>query len=95
MAAKLTRLTHKIPIELHPVAESSTIVVPAPGGQFGNFWIYLPILIIFRAAKYIKLCITCFLPQDHSNTSTKIKYLLILCYIETISVPLIERSSVL
>jgi hypothetical protein len=38
MAAKLTRLTHKIAIQLHLVAESCTFVVLAPGGQSGNFW---------------------------------------------------------
>jgi hypothetical protein len=42
MAAKLTRLTHKIAIQLHLVAESSTISsVLAPGGQSGNVWIHL------------------------------------------------------
>jgi hypothetical protein len=37
MTAKLTRLTHKIAIQLHLVAESCTIL--ATGGQSGNFWI--------------------------------------------------------
>jgi len=40
MAAKLTRLTCKIAIQLHLVAETCTIAVLAPGGQSGNFWIY-------------------------------------------------------
>jgi hypothetical protein len=40
MAAKLIRLTHKIAIQLHLVAESYTICSSAPGGQSGNFWIY-------------------------------------------------------
>jgi hypothetical protein len=41
MAAKLTRLTHKIAIQLHLVAESCTFAVLAPpGGQSGNFWIH-------------------------------------------------------
>jgi hypothetical protein len=40
MASKLTRLTHKIMIQLHLVAESCTISVLAPGGQSGNFWIH-------------------------------------------------------
>jgi hypothetical protein len=40
VVAKLTRMTHRIVIQLHLVAESSTIFVLAPGGQSGNFWIY-------------------------------------------------------
>jgi len=40
MATKVTRLTHKIAIQLHLVAESCTITVLAPGGQSGNFWIH-------------------------------------------------------
>jgi len=40
MLAKLARLTRKIAIQLHLVAESCTIAVPAPGGQSGNFWIH-------------------------------------------------------
>jgi hypothetical protein len=39
MAAKLTRLTHKIAIQLHLVAESSTFAVLALGDQSGNFWL--------------------------------------------------------
>jgi hypothetical protein len=39
MATKLTRLTHKISIQLHLVTESCTICVLAPDGQSGNFWI--------------------------------------------------------
>jgi hypothetical protein len=38
MAAKLTRLTHKIAIKLHIVAESFAVL--APGGQSGNIWIH-------------------------------------------------------
>jgi hypothetical protein len=40
MAAKLTRLTRKIAIQLQLVAKSCIIAVPAPGGQSGNFWIH-------------------------------------------------------
>jgi hypothetical protein len=40
MAAKLIRLTHKIAIQLHLVAESCTFAVLAPGSQSGNFWIH-------------------------------------------------------
>jgi hypothetical protein len=40
MAAKLTRLTHKLVIQLHLVAESLPFAVLAPGGQCGNFWIH-------------------------------------------------------
>jgi hypothetical protein len=38
MAAKLTRLTQKIEIQLHLVTAVPFAVV-APGGQSGNFWI--------------------------------------------------------
>jgi hypothetical protein len=38
MAVKLTRLTHKIAIQLRPMAESFAVL--APGGQSGNFWIH-------------------------------------------------------
>jgi hypothetical protein len=37
MAAELTRLALKIAIQLHVVAQNSTICVLAPGGQSGNF----------------------------------------------------------
>jgi hypothetical protein len=40
MAAKLIRLTHKIAIQLHLVAESLPLTVLAPGGNSGNFWIH-------------------------------------------------------
>jgi hypothetical protein len=40
MAAKLTRLTHKIAIQLHLVVESCNICSLAPGGKSGNFWIH-------------------------------------------------------
>jgi len=40
MAAKLTRLTHKIAIQLHLVAESRTICSSRSSGQSGNFWIH-------------------------------------------------------
>jgi len=39
MAAKLTRLTHKVAIQLHLLAESCTIAALATGGHSGNFWI--------------------------------------------------------
>jgi len=38
--AKLTRLTHKIAIQLHLVAESCIICSSAWGNQSRNFWIY-------------------------------------------------------
>jgi len=45
MAAKLTKLTHKITIQLRLLAESCTICSSlAPGGQSGNFWIHPTIL---------------------------------------------------
>jgi hypothetical protein len=40
MAVKLTRLAHKIAIQLHLVAENGPFAVLAPGGQSGKFWIY-------------------------------------------------------
>jgi len=40
MAVKLSRLTHKIAIQLHLVAEGYTFAVLAPDGQSGNFWIH-------------------------------------------------------
>jgi hypothetical protein len=40
MAANLTRLTHKIAIKLHLLAESLPCEVLAPGGQSGNLWIH-------------------------------------------------------
>jgi hypothetical protein len=39
MASKLTRLTHKIAIQLHLLTAVSFAVL-APGGQSGNFWIH-------------------------------------------------------
>jgi hypothetical protein len=39
-AAKLTRLTHKVAIQLHLVVESVPFAVLAPGGQSGNVWIH-------------------------------------------------------
>jgi hypothetical protein len=41
MAAKLTRLTYKIAIQLHLVAET----VLTPGDQSGNFWINPAIVV--------------------------------------------------
>jgi len=46
MAAKLTRLTHKIAIQLHLVA-AVPFTVLAPGGQSGNFWIHPRIVVVF------------------------------------------------
>jgi len=39
MESKLTRLTHKIAIQLHLVA-ALPFAVFAPGGQSGNFWVH-------------------------------------------------------
>jgi hypothetical protein len=40
MAVKLTRLTHKIAIQLHVVWQRAVpFAVLAPGDQSGNFWI--------------------------------------------------------
>jgi hypothetical protein len=43
MAAKLTRLIHRIAIQLHLVAESCTICSSLSRGQSGNFWIRPPV----------------------------------------------------
>jgi hypothetical protein len=40
MTAKLTRLAHKIAIQLHLVAESCIFAVLTQGGQSGDFWIH-------------------------------------------------------
>jgi hypothetical protein len=40
MAATITRLTHKVAIQLHLVAESCTICSSGSRGQSGNFWIH-------------------------------------------------------
>jgi hypothetical protein len=46
MAARFTRLTHKIAIQLHLVAESCVpFAVLAAGGQSGNFWMLPRILL--------------------------------------------------
>jgi len=40
MAAKLTKLTYKIAIQLHLVQRAVPFAVLAPGGQSENFWIH-------------------------------------------------------
>jgi len=40
MAAKFTRLTHKIAIQLHLAKTAVPFAVLAPGGQSGSFWIH-------------------------------------------------------
>jgi len=40
MAAKLTRLTHKVAIQLHLVAKSRTICSSRSRRPAGNFWIH-------------------------------------------------------
>jgi len=40
MTAKLTRLAHRIAIQLRLVRVNCTFAVLAPGGQFRNFWIH-------------------------------------------------------
>jgi len=40
MEAKLTRLTHKIAMKLHLVAESCTFCSSRSSGQSRNFWIH-------------------------------------------------------
>jgi len=52
MAAKLTRLAHKIALQLHLLAESCTICSLAPGGQSGNFWIHPRKLVESRCLTY-------------------------------------------
>jgi len=40
MAAKFTRLTHKIAIQLHLWQRDVIFAVLAPGGRSGNFWVH-------------------------------------------------------
>jgi hypothetical protein len=40
MTAELTRLTHKIAVQLHQWQRAVPFAVLAPGGQFGNVWIH-------------------------------------------------------
>jgi len=47
MAAKLTRLSHKIAIQLHLVAESCTICCSRSRRPSGNFWIHSYISLRF------------------------------------------------
>jgi len=53
MAAKLTRLTHQIAIQLHLVAKSCTVCL-APGGQSGNLWIHPSTYLLNGAGHYLK-----------------------------------------
>jgi len=48
MAAKLTRLTHKIAIQLQLWQRAVPFAVLAPGGQSGNFWIHPRMITTFR-----------------------------------------------
>jgi hypothetical protein len=48
MAAELTRLTHKITLQLHLVAESC---------QSGNFWIRLRMSKSYKVGKNTRMCI--------------------------------------
>jgi hypothetical protein len=64
MAAKLTRLTHKITIQMHLVAESLPFAVLAPGGQSGNFWIQ-PHILFHCAVFRNSICIVKFLCLLH------------------------------
>jgi len=55
MAAKLTRLTHKIAIQLQLVAERERAIpfaVLAPGDQSGSFWIHPRTLIPYSCRDY-------------------------------------------
>jgi hypothetical protein len=58
----LTRLTHKIAIQLYLVSESVPFAVLAPGGQSENFWMHSCI----RERKPIKID----LPSETRSTST-------------------------
>jgi len=44
MATKLTRLTHKVAIQLHLVT-AVPFAVLAPRGQTGNFWVHPRIIL--------------------------------------------------
>jgi hypothetical protein len=58
MAAKLTRLTHKIAIQLHLVAESCTIYSSRSGQPVQKFLDTLSYLIIFETDFEILLKLT-------------------------------------
>jgi hypothetical protein len=48
VAVKVTRLTHKIVIQLHPVQRALPFAALTPGSQSGNFWIH-PYMSIFHS----------------------------------------------
>jgi len=50
--AKLTRLTHKIAIKLHLMAESCTVCSSSPGGRSENFWIRSRMLDFYSPNAY-------------------------------------------
>jgi len=52
MAAKTTRLTHKIAVQLHLVAKGLPFTAIAPGGQSGNFWIH-PRSLVWNGMTYV------------------------------------------
>jgi len=53
MAAKRTRLIHRIAIQMHLVAESLPFSVLAPGGQSGNFWLH-PRMVWDSVSTYVR-----------------------------------------
>jgi len=67
IAAKLTRLTHKIALQLHVFQRAILFAVLAPGGQSGNFWMHprtqtipLVISVYFQSLFHIVWCISPF-----------------------------------
>jgi len=63
MAANLTRLTHKIAIQLHLVQKAEPFAVLVPGGQSRNFWIHPHTFYCHSVTEYFfsefrtKLCV--------------------------------------
>jgi hypothetical protein len=55
MTAKLTRLTHKVAIQMHLVTAIPSVL--SPGGQSGNFWIHPRVCVCVRARAHIRIAI--------------------------------------
>jgi len=64
MAAKFIRLTHKIAIQLHLVAQSCTICSYRSSDQSGNFWIHHRMYCTLQSTETFFACVedTQFLP---------------------------------
>jgi hypothetical protein len=72
MAAKVTRLNHKIAIQLHLVAERAVpFAVLAPGGQSGNFWLHPRALsCVWSPSNGTAVSYHCQVDRTEGNTET-------------------------